>query len=185
MQPYASSISSPKYASRASTLPCSSNHSWASAGPSTVTRSPHARVLAAPVLYGVGDLQLIGLHALLPLAVVCVLGAFGLLLSTLFGGAFWSSGLGLGALVLAVTVRIYDAAKPPMPVILHTPVPTAAGDASGLVIVLWQVDALLIATLTPVLVGGLVLAYGPGLAAVLPVAVVLVLAGARRRLVSR
>ncbi|QFG69385.1 hypothetical protein [Ornithinimicrobium pratense] len=139
---------------------------------------------AAPVLYGVGDLQLVGLHALLPLAAACVLGAVGLLLSTLLGGAAWSSGLGLGALVLAVAVRIYDAAKPPMPVIVHTPVPTAAGDASGLVVALWQVDALLIATLIPVLVGGLVIAHGAGSAGLLLVATALVLAAARRRLAA-
>lgn len=137
---------------------------------------------AAPVLYGVGDLQLIGLHALLPIAAACLLGACGLLLSTVLGGAWWSAGLGLGALVLAVAVRIYDAAKPPMPVILQTPLPTAAGDASGVVVALWQVDALLIATLVPVLVGGLIIAHGPGPAALLPMAVVLVLVAARRRL---
>lgn len=139
---------------------------------------------AAPALYGVGDLSLVGLHALLPLVAACVLGGLGLLLSILLGGAQWSSALGIAALGLAVAVRIYDAAKPPMPAMLHTPVPTAAGDVSGLVVGLWQVDALLIATLTPVLVAGLVLAHGAGAAVLVVVAPALVLVAARRRLAS-
>lgn len=139
---------------------------------------------AAPVLYGVGDLQLVGLHALLPLAAAGVLGACGLVLSALLGGAPWSAGLGAAVLLLAVAVRIYDAAKPPMPLILQTPMPTAAGDASGVVVALWQVDALLIATVTPVLVGGLVVAHGAGAVVLLPVAAALVLAMAHRRLVA-
>ncbi|WP_131105624.1 hypothetical protein [Ornithinimicrobium sufpigmenti] len=139
---------------------------------------------AAPVLYGVGDLQLVGLHALLPLAAAGVLGVCGLMLSALLGGASWSAGLGVAALLLAVAVRIYDAAKPPMPLVLQTPMPTAAGDASGVVIALWQVDALLIATVTPVLVGGLVVVHGAGAVVVLPVVAALVLVVAHRRLAA-
>lgn len=139
---------------------------------------------AAPVLYGVGDLTLVGLHSLLPLLAAVGLGCAGLLGSVLLGGAVWSSVLGAGALVLAVAVRVYDAARPPMPLILLTPAPTAAGDVSGLAVALWQVDALLVVTLVPVAVGALVLAQGPGAGLVIVPAVALVLLAARRRLLG-
>lgn len=137
---------------------------------------------AAPVLYGVGDLQLIGLHALLPTLAAVLLGGLGLLLSVLVGGSLWSSLLAAGALLVGVAVRIYDAGKPPMPLLLLQPVPTPAGDASGIAIALWQVDALLIATVTPVAVGAAVLAMGPGAALLLIPTLGLVLLATRRRL---
>lgn len=139
---------------------------------------------AAPVLYGVGDLQLVALHSLLPTLGAILLGGLGLFLSLILGGSLWSSALGGGALLLGVAVRVYDAAKPPMPLSLLHPVPTPAGDASGIAVALWQVDALLIATLTPVALGAAVLTLGPWAALLLVPVLGLVLAGARRRLAS-
>lgn len=139
-------------------------------------------VASAPVLYGVGDHRLLALHALLPTLLVLLAGAAGLALVGLVGsGPLPSLAAGAG-LLLGVLVHLYDAAKGPMPVSLLTPVPTPAGDASGIAVALWQVDALLMAVGVPTAVGLLVLTSGPwALLLHLPVAALL-LVGVHRRL---
>lgn len=138
---------------------------------------------AAPTLYGVGDHQLMGLHALLPLSVIAVVGATAALMAVLLGGPPLMAAIVLSGAVFCLAVRMYDAAKGPMPLILFTPIPTPLGDASGIPIGLWQADALLIATLVPLAVASATLALGTGLALLLYVpATAILLLGLRHRL---
>lgn len=94
-------------------------------------------------------------------------------------GAGWSSAVGTGAgwpsaasiavlsplpaiaifAVLLAVVRAYDAARPPLPVILLLPIPSPVGDLSILSVLLWQSDALLVAVAVPAVV--VALAAGP------------------------
>lgn len=87
---------------------------------------------AAPTLYGLSDHQLLGLHAMLPLAVIMTVGTAAALLAVLLGGQPLMAALALGAAPFCVAVRVLDAAKGPMPPILLTPAPTPMGDASAI-----------------------------------------------------
>lgn len=118
---------------------------------------------AAPTLYGLSDSQLVGLHALLPLAVILTLGTTAGLLAVLSGGQPLMAALALGGALFCVAVRMFDAAKGPMPLILLTPAPTPMGDASAISIALWQADALLLAALVPTTIGAAVLTLGSAL----------------------
>lgn len=126
---------------------------------------------AAPTLYGIPGHQLMGLHALLPLSVIAVVGTTAAIVAVLLGGQPLMAALVLGGAVFCLAVRMYDAAKGPMPLVLFTPVPTPLGDASGIPIGLWQADALLIATLVPLAVAAATVALGTGLALLLYVPV--------------
>ncbi|MBF4635129.1 hypothetical protein ITJ38_12000 [Agreia pratensis] len=126
-----------------------------------------AEVAAAPPLYGVSTLRLIGLHAVLPVLGGVVFSVIGVVVGAVLSGlapwsvAPWSLALWhfalwpafaaavLGVLLL-VLVRIYDSTKGPLPQELMAPVPTPAGDASALVVAAWQADAVI---LSCVLVG--------------------------------
>ena len=46
--------------------------------------------------------------------------------------------------LFVITVRIMNATKGRMPLALLTPIPTPMGDFSGLIVVFWQADALLV-----------------------------------------
>ncbi|AXH96903.1 hypothetical protein DV701_12945 [Ornithinimicrobium avium] len=141
---------------------------------------------AAPTLYGVPDHHLVGLHAALPLAVVLVLGAAAALVAVPLTGVH-----PVGALLVVVgglfcvAVRAYDAARGPMPLLLLTPVPTAAGDMSGLMVAAWQADALLVAVLVPTLVTVAAVSLGGWLVLIYAPAAALVLLGLRRRMSLR
>ncbi|MGO1318447.1 MAG: hypothetical protein ACTMIR_15665, partial [Cellulomonadaceae bacterium] len=91
------------------------------------------------------------------------------------GAVLWPAGVA----ALAVTVRMVDVAKGPLPVELLMPVPTPAGDVSGLNVALWQADALIGLALAAGLLGR----TAPGTATGLWWAVVVAgaLALARRR----
>lgn len=121
----------------------------------------------APTLFGHTSGQLFALHALLPalVAVAC----------TLVGGALtgltgWPSASllepGLLAVVI-VAVRAYDSTKGPLPLTLLAPAPSPLGDMSGLMVMAWQADALILS-----------IALGVGLALVTAAAGLLVAAGA-------
>lgn len=118
---------------------------------------------AAPTLYGLSDHQLLSLHALLPLAVVLTLGTTAGLLAVLVGGQPLMAALALCGALFCVAVRMFDAAKGPMPLILLTPAPTPMGDASAIPIAMWQADALLLAALVPTTIGAAVLTLGSGI----------------------
>jgi hypothetical protein len=110
-----------------------------------------AEVAAAPPLYGVSTLRLIGLHAALPVLGGVVFSAAGVGV----GVVLWGEALGIGvvwsalaaavlSVLLLVLVRVYDSAKGPLPLTLMAPVPTPAGDASALVVAAWQADAVIL-----------------------------------------
>lgn len=119
--------------------------------------------IAAPTLYGLSDHQLLSLHALLPVAVVLTVGTTAGLLAVLLGGQPLMAALTLGSALFCVVVRMFDAAKGPMPLILLTPAPTPMGDASAIPVALWQADALLLAALVPTTIGTAVLTLGSGI----------------------
>ncbi|WP_114907849.1 hypothetical protein [Ornithinimicrobium murale] len=120
-----------------------------------------------PTLFGHTTAQLFLLHTLVPvlLAVLCSVAGAGL--ARLAG---WpAAGLVEAALlgVLLVAVRAFDSTKGPLPLTLLTPAPSPVGDLSGLMVMAWQADALLLA-----------IALGLGLAYVLTTGGLLLAAGA-------
>lgn len=140
---------------------------------------------AAPTLYGVSHQQLLGLHAVLP--VVLAIGVSmvaGLAVVLLAAQPLLTGVLAAAGALFCVAVRMFDAAKGPLPLILLTPAPTPVGDMSGVSVALWQADALLIAVIVPTLITTAVLTLGwVWLLAYLP-AVMVVLAGLRHRLAA-
>ncbi|WGW13268.1 hypothetical protein LWF01_05730 [Saxibacter everestensis] len=106
-----------------------------------------AEATGKPALYGYGTSLLYSLHAVLPatFALVAVIaGAAALFLLNVPPG---HPSAVLAVAVVLVILRAYDSAKGPLPPILMTPIPSSAGDLSGLVILAWQTDALLSATI--------------------------------------
>lgn len=138
--------------------------------------------ISAPTLYGVTDLHLLALHALLPIVMVLLTGLVGSTLTGLLGGSPALALAGTAGLFLAVLLRIFDAAKGPLPLALLTPVPTPMGDVSGISVALSQIGALLVATLVPTVIGLLVLSGGPAALLLYVPAAALVAMGAHRRL---
>lgn len=91
-----------------------------------------------PPLFATPPGRLMVLHLAFPaLAVVPIVAA-----GAAVAGGPWLAAAALGLFVLAV--RAMDAAKPPLPIELLMPVPTPAGDASGMFVALWQSDAVLV-----------------------------------------
>ena len=114
-----------------------------------------------PSVYRYSNRQLAGLHSALPgvCALTCVgLGQF---LAYLAGASNNSRGVIIALAIFIVVLRLYDAAKPDLPVALMAPVPTPAGDASGLVILFWQADSALIALGIGAAASGVVSAVDP------------------------
>ncbi|WP_109474350.1 hypothetical protein [Ornithinimicrobium cavernae] len=99
---------------------------------------------SAPALYGYGTAELFGLHALTPVLLAVAGTVAGAVVAQRAG---WEAAglLEAGLLgILLVVVRAYDSAKGMLPLILLTPAPSPAGDLSGLMVLAWQADALLI-----------------------------------------
>lgn len=121
-----------------------------------------AQASAAAALYGYNTGRLYRLHALLPAGLAAV-AALAAALCVLVVGA---PARGLIVVVLLapvlLLVRAYDSAKGDLPILLLTPVPTPGGDLSGLSVLAWQADALLIATGSGALLAAMV---GSGLIA--------------------
>lgn len=97
----------------------------------------------APTLFGHRTGQLYLLHTAFPalVAVGCTLA--GGLLARVVG---WPADV-LAALLpglLLVAVRAFDSVKGPLPLTLLSPVPSPVGDLSGVVVLAWQADALLL-----------------------------------------
>lgn len=130
-----------------------------------------------PPLLGVSARADAAMHALLPLVAAIVLGGLGALLLGAGSATWWV----VAAIACLVLVRAMDAAKGPLPIELMMPVPTPMGDASVMVIALWQSDAILVALL---LAGGLTIAlpsWGAGawIALLAAAALIAALANAR------
>lgn len=107
-----------------------------------------ADTAAAPPLYGYSTVRLYALHAILPALWTITCTILGASFASL-AGAPLSSLLSVGLFaIFLTTVRAYDSAKGPLPAVLLTPVSTPGGDLSGLLVLTWQADALLIATIT-------------------------------------
>lgn len=111
-----------------------------------------AETASAPALYGYSAAKLYVLHAAFPLLMS--------VLATTLGGALAlmtddgdSTSLFLVAMsaTFIVTVRAYDSAKGPLSQTLLTPIDTPIGDMSGLWVLFWQGDALLLALLVVVI----------------------------------
>lgn len=106
-----------------------------------------AETAAAPPLYRYSTAGLYGLHAILPALWAIACTTIGVILApaeTDLGLLF-----SMGCLALfVVAARVYDSAKGPLSPMLMTPISTPAGDLSGLLVVAWQADALLIVTIT-------------------------------------
>lgn len=103
-----------------------------------------AHAASSPPLYAYSIAQLSVLHAAFPL-MVTVAGLYvGVLLMRPDASvaAAWAV-VGLG--VFVTTLRIYVSAKSSPSPALFQPVPTPFGDLSGVVVLLWQVDGLVIA----------------------------------------
>ncbi len=106
-----------------------------------------------PALFRQSPGRLLALHLTFPaLAGLLVAAA-----AALIAGGPWIVAAAMALFVLAV--RVMDAAKPPLPIGLLMPVPTPAGDASGMFVTLWQADAVLVAAaagiwLAPALAAG-------------------------------
>ncbi|WP_394215551.1 hypothetical protein [Brachybacterium vulturis] len=121
--------------------------------------------LGAPRLFGQTVAVQVLLHALAPallLTTLAALGGAGLVLAGGIGeGALRAVLLPVALTPVLIAGQVRDAAKGPMPLQLMTPMPTAQGDGSVLVMLAWQSDALLLALLSGTLLAGLGL-LGPG-----------------------
>lgn len=106
-----------------------------------------AETAGLPPLYGYSTAQLYLLHSLFPLTLSLGCAVVGLGLATQAGVPLSSSSAVVAVAVLMVAVRAYDSAKGPLPMSLLTPAPSPVGDTSGLAVLGWQADALLIATI--------------------------------------
>ncbi|MEP7763481.1 hypothetical protein [Sanguibacter sp. 25GB23B1] len=104
-----------------------------------------AEAASAPTLYRYGTGSLFALHGLLPTACALLLTGAG---TAVVAGPDLAIGSAVAALAcFLVLVRARDSAKGPLPPQLLTPVSTPAGDASGVAIVVWQADALIVSAL--------------------------------------
>ncbi|MBX9719220.1 MAG: hypothetical protein K2X36_10330 [Microbacteriaceae bacterium] len=143
-----------------------------------------AESAGSPTLYGVGHVRLVVLHALFPTAAAILFAAVGATAGFLLGASWSAVLLALLAAAFTVAVRILDATKGQMPLSLLAPIPSPAGDLSGVLIAYWQADSLIITVI--VLTGVALLATANPLALLLLVATgVIVLLLARRRLGRR
>lgn len=114
-----------------------------------------------PVLYREKPVTRFVLHAVFPLVWGVVLLALGALTTTGVGEAALIGVLMVPAVVL---VRIYDAIKPPLPLVLFTPMESPAGDMSGMMVLLWQGDAVITTGIFTVIMTALVTAGSPFIA---------------------
>lgn len=106
-----------------------------------------AETAAAPPLYRYSTAGLYGLHATLPTLWAIACTTIGLSLAPTETDLALLSSMGCLALFV-VAARVYDSAKGPLPPMLLTPISTPAGDLSGLMVLAWQADALLIVAIT-------------------------------------
>lgn len=99
------------------------------------------RARGVPAIYGYSDRRLLWLHTTLP-GLAALSGLIAAAIATTVSSAAGLPVAALGTLAMAVAARAYDSCKGPLPLELLSPMPTAGGDASGMMVALWQVDAL-------------------------------------------
>ncbi|MBH0099496.1 hypothetical protein I6E68_10140 [Salinibacterium sp. NSLL150] len=144
----------------------------------------HAADTAVAVpLYGFGVAKEFALHALLPVAGVFVFVGSGALAATATGASLLSVALAVVFALFVITVRMMNATKGQMPIELLAPIPTAAGDLSGVLIVLWQADAVLLVSVASIVLASSWLS-APLLFAMLPIASTIVLWLASRNIAA-
>lgn len=100
--------------------------------------------LGSPPLFGQGLGAQLLLHLPAPaLLILTVTGGSALAVSLLLGAGAFSAAVLVPMLLapLLLLGRVWDAAKPPMPLSLTMPMPTPQGDASVLAMLIWQADA--------------------------------------------
>ncbi|WP_416405544.1 hypothetical protein [Arthrobacter sp. LFS091] len=145
-----------------------------------------AESIAAPPIYGYAPFRMYALHSAFPVvwSMVCA-GAACAAVAVITGGAFTLAGvISLEVVLLTlIGIRIYDSARGPLPPILLTPIPTPFGDLSSLVILTWQLDAILLSAGTAGLLAG-ALSTGTIIQSILTAAISLGLLGwlTKRRL---
>lgn len=106
-----------------------------------------AEAAAAPALYRFSTPHLYALHAASPMVLSALCTALVSVPLVMSYGIPVRSVLGaMGISWFFIVVRIFDTAKGPLPPVLLSPVYTPGGDLSGIAVVLWQIDALLIAS---------------------------------------
>lgn len=116
----------------------------------------HAAASAgSPRTLGYGTAEVYALRATLPLVWGAGCAAAGAAVAVLAGATVGASTpvAAIVAVVVLVAVRAYDSARGPLPLVLLAPVPTPdGGNLSGLLVALWQVDAVLVAALASAVV---------------------------------
>tara|TARA_R110002051_G_scaffold187018_1_gene256717 strand:- start:164 stop:1642 length:1479 start_codon:yes stop_codon:yes gene_type:complete len=95
-------------------------------------------------LYGFAVTKQFALHSLLPILGVIVFAGSGAAAALAVGATVASVSVSITFALFVITVRIMNATKGRMPLALLTPIPTPMGDFSGLIVVFWQADALLV-----------------------------------------
>ncbi|WP_010206222.1 hypothetical protein [Salinibacterium sp. PAMC 21357] len=144
----------------------------------------HASDTAVGVpLYGFGVVKEFALHATLPAVGVIVFVGSGALAASVAGASLLSAAVAVAFALFVITVRMMNATKGQMPLELLAPIPTAAGDLSGMLIVLWQADALLLISVASIVLASTWLS-APLLLATLPVASTIVLWLASRNIAA-
>lgn len=109
----------------------------------------HAASVASDLpLYGISDERLLAHHTLFPALATITLLVLTTVICSLFIGhavAVILASLALG--ILAMTARVANALKGPLPPTLLTPIPTPMGDLGGVVRLTWALDGVLLAAL--------------------------------------
>lgn len=141
---------------------------------------------AAPALYRHGARALCALHCAAPTACGLVLTGLGASVAAAAGGVTVPVALSTAATVAALACflvldRLRDSARGPLPLALLAPVPTPAGDVSGVAVLLWQADAVLLAGLVAALACSVAGSAGPVLVALAGAGLVLLSTGRRLR----
>lgn len=145
-----------------------------------------AESIAATPIYGYSPFRMYALHSAFPVtwSMVCA-GAACAAVTVIGGSEFNFAGLASLEVVLLtlIGIRIYDSARGPLPPVLLTPIPTPFGDLSSLVILTWQLDAILLSAGSAGLLAG-ALSTGTVIQSVLTAAISLGLLGwlTKRRL---
>ena len=107
---------------------------------------------SAPTLYGVSPATLFALHAVFPLLAGAACASLGAIVAVAVGAPLLGLVTAIACSVVLVALRLYDAAKGPLPLTVLAPVPSPVGDLSSIVIMAWQADALLLAVAVGVVV---------------------------------
>ena len=109
-----------------------------------------AETAATPPLYGYSTERLYLLHSILPSVAALVASTLGATIAlVILGGPMWALLVFVATTVVLVLIRAYDSAKGILPIaLLTTPIPSPVGDPTVLLILAWQADALLMASIT-------------------------------------